>query len=165
MNTASALGSTSLSWSGFTLCAGNLLYELVPRTRRAAYVAFHNVGTAAGVFVGAMAGAGLALVLPPRAVLFGDSGVVSNLLYLFLLSIPPTILGALITFAGTALYPTYARAPRVWGLSPQTDQQLAGLIMWIPGALVFFTVLTVVFFSWLNRDEYERSRDVRPATR
>jgi len=77
---------SGLSWSGFTLCAGNLLYELVPRTRRAAYVAFHNVGTAAGVFVGAMAGAGLALVLPPRAVLFGDSGVVSNLLYLFLLS-------------------------------------------------------------------------------
>jgi len=86
-------------------------------------------------------------------------------LYLFLQSIPPTILGALITFAGTVLYPTYARAPRVWGLSPETDQQLAGLIMWIPVALVFFTVLTVVFFRWLNRDEYERSRDAHPATR
>lgn len=77
---------SGLSWSGFTLCAGNLLYELVPRTRRAAYVAFHNVGTAAGVFAGAMIGAGLAAVLPPRAVLFGNSGITSNLLYLFVLS-------------------------------------------------------------------------------
>ena len=77
---------SGLVWSGFTLCAGNLLYEIVPRTRRAAYVAFHNVGTAAGVFLGAMLGAGLAAVLPPRTALFGDSGVPTNLLYLFALS-------------------------------------------------------------------------------
>jgi MFS family permease len=78
--------ASGLSWSGFTLSCGNLLYELVPRTRRAAYVAFHNVGTAAGVFAGAMLGAGLAVALPPRAVLFGDASLASNLLYLFALS-------------------------------------------------------------------------------
>lgn len=77
---------SGFSWSGFTLACGNLLYELVPRSRRAAYVAFHNVGNASGVFIGAMAGAGLVLVLPPRSVLLGDSGVASNLLYLFVLS-------------------------------------------------------------------------------
>ena len=77
---------SGLSWSGFTLSAGNLLYELVPQTRRAAYVAFHNVGTAAGVFGGAMLGSLLQVVLPPRAVLFGASGVVSSLLYIFVIS-------------------------------------------------------------------------------
>jgi len=77
---------SGLSWSGFTLSSGNLLYELVPRTRRAAYVAFHNVGTAAGVFAGAMLGASLEIWLPPRSVLFGSTGVFSNLLYLFALS-------------------------------------------------------------------------------
>jgi MFS family permease len=77
---------SGLSWSGFTLSAGNLLYELVPQTRRAAYVAFHNAGTAAGVFAGAMLGAGLELVLPPRGVLFGESATLSNLLYLFIIS-------------------------------------------------------------------------------
>ena len=56
------------------------------RTRRAAYVAFHNVGTAAGVFGGAMLGALLEVVLPPRGVLFGDSTVLSSLLYLFIIS-------------------------------------------------------------------------------
>ena len=55
---------SGLSWSGFTLATGNLLYEVVPRTRRAAYVAFHNVGTAAGVFAGAMLGAALGQALP-----------------------------------------------------------------------------------------------------
>jgi MFS family permease len=77
---------SGLSWSGFTLSAGNLLYELVPQTRRAAYVAFHNVGTAAGVFGGAMLGSLLQVVLPPRAVLFGDSAVLSSLLYIFVIS-------------------------------------------------------------------------------
>ena len=77
---------SGLSWSGFTLSSGNLLYELVPRTRRAAYVAFHNIGTAAGVFAGAMLGASLELWLPPRRVLFGATDVLSNLLYLFALS-------------------------------------------------------------------------------
>jgi MFS family permease len=77
---------SGLSWSGFTLSAGNLLYELVPQTRRAAYVAFHNVGTAAGVFGGAMLGALGEVVLPPRGVLLGESAVLSNLLYLFIIS-------------------------------------------------------------------------------
>jgi hypothetical protein len=63
-----------------------LLYELVPQTRRAAYVAFHNVGTAAGVFGGAMLGALLEAVLPPRGVLLGESSISSNLLYLFIIS-------------------------------------------------------------------------------
>lgn len=77
---------SGFSWSGFTLASGNLLFELVPRSRRAAYVAFHNVGTASGVFGGAMLGAALVLILPAREVFFSDSGIASNLLYLFALS-------------------------------------------------------------------------------
>jgi putative membrane protein len=78
-----------------------------------------------------------------------------QVIYLFLQSLPPTILGAILTFASEPLYATYVRAPRLWGMDVLTDQQLAGLIMWIPGSLVFFGVLTVVFIRWLNRDEYE----------
>jgi putative membrane protein len=89
----------------------------------------------------------------------------AQIVYLFLQSLPPTILGALITFAGAPLYPAYTTAPRVWGLSVMADQQIGGLIMWIPGALVFFAVLTGVFFRWLNREEYERSQDVRRVAR
>jgi cytochrome c oxidase assembly factor CtaG len=45
------------------------------------------------------------------------------------------------------------------------DQQIGGLIMWIPGALVYLLVLTVVFFRWFNNEEYTPSQDTRPATR
>ena len=75
-------------------------------------------------------------------------------LYLFFQSLPPTILGAVITFSDAVLYPTYRAAPNMWGLTPKTDQELGGLIMWIPGALVYFAVLTVIFIRWLDRDEY-----------
>jgi MFS family permease len=77
---------SGLSWSGFTLATGNLLYEVVPRTRRAAYVAFHNVGTAAGVFAGAMLGAALEQVLPAGTVLLDEPRTSSSLLYLFVIS-------------------------------------------------------------------------------
>jgi MFS family permease len=77
---------SGLSWSGFTLATGNLLYEVVPRSRRAAYVAFHNVGTAAGVFAGAMLGAVLEQWLPPGVVLLDEPRASSSLLYLFVIS-------------------------------------------------------------------------------
>jgi len=84
------------------------------------------------------------------------------LVYLFLSSLPPTILGALITFSDNVLYSAYLDAPRMWGMSAHFDQQVGGLIMWIPGALVYFVVLTWIFFRWLNRDEHTQSQDMRP---
>src|SRR5690606_13397596 len=79
---------SGLTWAGFTLSAGNLLYDLVPRSRRAAYVAFHNVGNAGCVFVGAMIGAALATRLPPIEPWLDGAGAESatNLLYVFALS-------------------------------------------------------------------------------
>jgi putative membrane protein len=80
----------------------------------------------------------------------------AQVLYLFLQSLPPTIIGALITFASAVLYPTYAAAPRLFGLSPLDDQQLAGLIMWVPGALVYLLALSIVFIAWLEGEETGR---------
>jgi putative membrane protein len=73
------------------------------------------------------------------------------MLYLFFMSLPPTIIGALLTFAGYIIYPAYDAVSRPWGMSAQIDQELAGLLMWLPGGLVYFVVLTVVFFRWFNR--------------
>lgn len=77
---------SGLSWAGFSLSAGNLLYDLVPRTRRAVYVAFHNVGTATAVFVGAMIGATLVAIVPALSPLLGTTQVASSLLVLFAIS-------------------------------------------------------------------------------
>ncbi len=76
-----------------------------------------------------------------------------SILYLFLQSIPPTILGALITFSETPIYQFYVTAPRLLGLSVMDDQVYAGLIMWTGGAFIWLLVLSVVFFKWFNRNE------------
>jgi putative membrane protein len=76
-----------------------------------------------------------------------------QLLYLFLLGIPMSVVGALITLSGRVLYPFYAEAPRLWDLDALADQQIGGLIMWVLGSLVFWAVMTVVWFRWSAREE------------
>jgi len=73
-----------------------------------------------------------------------------QMLYLFLLGIPMSVTGALITLSDSVLYPFYVAAPppRVGGLSPLADQQIGGLLMWVLGGLMLWTVMTVIWFRW-----------------
>ncbi len=72
-----------------------------------------------------------------------------QILYLFVVGLPMVVVSIFITMADSVLYPYYAAAPRVWtALGPHADQHLGGLIMWIPGGLVFLTAISVVFFRW-----------------
>ncbi len=72
-----------------------------------------------------------------------------QLLYLFIVGLPMVMVAIVIAMADSVLYPYYARAPRVWEqFTPRADQHLGGLIMWIPGGLVFLTAIAVVFFRW-----------------
>ena len=47
------------------------------------------------------------------------------------------MLGALLTFAPSALYAAHAVAPLEWGLTPLADQQLGGLLMWVPAGVPY----------------------------
>jgi putative membrane protein len=72
-----------------------------------------------------------------------------QMLYLFVVGMPMVVVSIFITMADSVLYPYYATAPRVWEwLTPKGDQHLGGLIMWIPGGLVFLVAVSVVFFRW-----------------
>ena len=75
-----------------------------------------------------------------------------QMVYLFLEGIPCTVLGAIIIFQPTILYPAYASAPALLGLSPMTDQQIAGLIMAMPGGMAYMVAMTVVFFNWQKKE-------------
>ena len=81
------------------------------------------------------------------------------ILYLFAASLQGGALGALITFSPTPWYEAYVKTTEALGGSALGDQQLAGLIMWLPlGTL--FTVLTGVFFLlWMR--ELEARMQVR----
>src|SRR5213083_2592270 len=81
-----------------------------------------------------------------------------QMLYLFLLGIPMSVTGALITLSDSVLYPFYATAPRVGGLSPLDDQQIGGLLMWVLGGLMLWIVMTVIWFRysvWDQRSDAE----------
>jgi len=78
-----------------------------------------------------------------------------QMLYLFLMSIPMAIIAVYISYADGLLYPMYASAPRIWGITPMNDQLIGGLVMWIPGGLFFYTIISIVFFRWQQRDGIE----------
>lgn len=61
------------------------------------------------------------------------------------------LLGALLTFAARPLYPAYTNY--AFGLSPLEDQQLAGLIMWVPAGLIHLTTMALLFTAWLAAAE------------
>lgn len=70
--------------------------------------------------------------------------------FLFLTVLQSSILGALMTFTSQPWYSDYAASTARWGLTPLEDQQIAGLIMWVPGGAVF-TLLTIGYFAaWLR---------------
>ena len=75
-----------------------------------------------------------------------------QMLYLFVHPTVPAVLGAIITFSDGVLYEWYAAAPRIWDLSAHTDQQIGGIIMWIPGGLAYLMTLVVVFLVWAGQE-------------
>lgn len=85
-----------------------------------------------------------------------------QLFYLFFMMFPTTALSAWITLSPGILYPFYGSQALQFGLSPHDDQQLSGLIMWIPGNALFFIAFSIVFFQWFQRSQSETS-DLDPA--
>lgn len=76
-----------------------------------------------------------------------------QIIYLFVMMFPMTLLAALITFVRVPIYPFYTDAPRLWGLSVMDDQQVAGLLMWIPGNMIFFVPIAFIFFKWMGHED------------
>jgi len=77
----------------------------------------------------------------------------AQMLYLFVQSIAPTVPASFLTFGTKPLYPIYATFPRIWGISPILDQQIAGLLMKLLGGAILWTVISVIFFRWHAREE------------
>ena len=86
-----------------------------------------------------------------------------QMLYLFLLSIPMSLVAICIGYADHVLYPFYSSAPRILGITPMQDQMIGSLIMWIPGGLFFFVIISFVFFKWqkIDGDESRVGAQVR----
>jgi putative membrane protein len=90
--------------------------------------------------------------------------------YLYTAALANTVLGVLLTFAPVGLYPAYMHPSDelgalhlirdVWGLDPQADQQLGGLLMWLGGMLAFLWAVMAMLARW-----YAAARDPASAVK
>jgi cytochrome c oxidase assembly factor CtaG len=74
-------------------------------------------------------------------------------LYVFTTAVHTSILGALLTFAPRIWYPGYATTTEAWGFTPLEDQQLGGLVMWVPASLIYLLVGLALFAAWLRESD------------
>ncbi|HEV2236259.1 MAG TPA: cytochrome c oxidase assembly protein [Ktedonobacterales bacterium] len=79
-----------------------------------------------------------------------------QILYILLESLPIDIFAVALIFARGPLYAIYAHAPRVWGIPPMLDQQIAACVALIPGTFLDFILISVIFFAWFQRMERDQ---------
>lgn len=103
-------------------------------------------------------------VMSPFPTILRQLKPLTQLLYLFLMTLLPTIPSAFLIFGESALYPAYAAKARPWGLSLTEDMQLGGVIMKVVGGFWLWIVIGVKYFRWAGANERaEREQRARRA--
>lgn len=74
------------------------------------------------------------------------------ILFVAAFSVQMGMLGAILTFASHPLY-TNGTALLPWGFTPLEDQQLAGVVMWVPVGLIHLSTMAILFIAWLENAE------------
>ena len=87
--------------------------------------------------------------------------------YLFGACTAHTVLAILITFAPVGIYPAYLQPAdslgilpllrNDWGITPRMDQQLGGLLMWVPVCLIYLGFLLATIIRWYSGPMAEAS--------
>jgi putative membrane protein len=77
----------------------------------------------------------------------------AGVLYVFGTATHSGGLGALLTFSTVLWYPIYAGRTQLWHLTLLQDQQLGGLLMWVPSGVVFIVIGVWMFARWLATSE------------
>jgi putative membrane protein len=78
-----------------------------------------------------------------------------GVLLVFAMAMQSVFLSVLLTFARTPWYSGYATTTAPWGLDPLTDQQLAGVLMWIPAGGIYLLVALALLVSWIRATEVD----------
>ncbi|NNC79174.1 MAG: cytochrome c oxidase assembly protein [Acidimicrobiales bacterium] len=78
--------------------------------------------------------------------------VPAQMVYLFCMSIIPTVPAGWLTFADNVVYPAYDTPDRLFGLSAVDDQQLAGFIMKVLGGFFLWVLMGIRYFKWAGEN-------------
>jgi len=84
---------------------------------------------------------------------YGRIGYGVSVLYVFLTALHSSVLGALMTVAPRVWYPTYVSTSSHWNIDALVDQQLAGLLMWVPSGVIFIVFGLAMLAAWLGESE------------
>jgi putative membrane protein len=68
-------------------------------------------------------------------------GAGGAIFYLFTAALSDTLLGAALSLSRRPWYPAHWGTTTPWGLTPLEDQQLAGLLMWVPSGLIYLVAV------------------------
>jgi cytochrome c oxidase assembly factor CtaG len=83
----------------------------------------------------------------------GRANYGASFMYIFTTAVHTSILGALLTFSRAVWYPAYSQTTAPWGLTPLQDQQIGGLIMWIPAGVIYLAAGLWLFAMWLRESD------------
>jgi cytochrome c oxidase assembly factor CtaG len=85
-----------------------------------------------------------------------ESGVAAW--HLFITMLHTSILGALMALAPRVLYTAQTATALDWGLTPLEDQQLAGLIMWVPAGTIYAGAALALAAIWVRHSSDTQER-------
>jgi len=81
--------------------------------------------------------------------------------YLLVAKVSLGVLGIGLTWSHGVAYSSYEHVPRIWGLSPITDQNVGGAIMMVEQSLVLVVAFAVLFVRMLLQSEEDELRRER----
>jgi len=84
---------------------------------------------------------------------YGRAGYGLASAFVFATAMHTSVLGALLTVASRLWYPLYAQRAAAWDVNALADQQLAGLIMWVPAGVLMSLLSLALFAAWLGEAE------------
>ena len=78
-----------------------------------------------------------------------------GVLMVFGMALQSVFLSVLLTFARAAWYAGYTDTAAAWGFTPLADQQLAGVIMWVPAGVIYLAAALTLIVRWVQSTELE----------
>jgi len=96
------------------------------------------------------------LMLERRSPRRGGLGYGTRIVILLAVIPPQIVLGAYLVFSDRVLFEVYDVCGRAWPLAPLEDQQLGGLLTWIPATMMSVIGVLVVLGYLLHQERGER---------
>src|SRR5262249_10188672 len=84
----------------------------------------------------------------------------AGIIVLFVAMLQSGALGVLMALSRRVWFPVHVGGAATWGTTARADQQLAGLIMWVPGGLLYLIAMSALVLAWMRHEQRRRAASV-----